>query len=156
MYNDHAAALLSFAEHFTTRPSAEDAVQETFLRAWRNLPRLRADPRPVRPWLILVLRRVLIDARRAEVLRPVSVAEVTVLDRAIDGGYDLLVDRCRLDRALERLSDSHRQVVVEVYYRDVSIERVAGELGVPSGTVRSRLHYALHALRRQLASGSRS
>src|SRR3954463_6372106 len=52
LYRDHAVALLAYAEWFAgDRPSAEDAVQETFLRAWRHLPRLLADGRPVRPWL---------------------------------------------------------------------------------------------------------
>src|SRR4051794_41894866 len=62
LYRDHATALLRYAQWFTDDPSAaEDAVQETFLRAWRHLPRLLDDGRPLRPWLRQVLRRVLID-----------------------------------------------------------------------------------------------
>ncbi|MFC4948795.1 sigma-70 family RNA polymerase sigma factor [Pseudonocardia sp. GCM10023141] len=154
MYDQHARALLAYAERFTSRPAAEDAVQETFLRAWRNRARLGSDPRPVRPWLMLVLRRLLIDAHRADRVRPISLGEDPVLDRAVDGGFDLFVDRRRLAGALERLSDAHRDVLIEVYYRDVPIELVAADLGVPSGTVRSRLHYAVRALRRQLTTSS--
>jgi RNA polymerase sigma-70 factor (ECF subfamily) len=154
MYDEHAAALLAFAVRFTTRTAAEDAVQETFLRAWRNLPRLEADPRPLRPWLVLVLRRVLIDARRAELARPVGLAEDGLLDRAVDGGYDRPLDRCWLDRAMQGLSPAHRHVLVEIFYRDGPVARVAARLDVPAGTVRSRLHYALRALRDQLVDAT--
>lgn len=152
VYDEHADALLALAKRFTTREKAEDAVQETFLRAWRNLGRLRSDPRPLRPWLTVVLRRVLTDARRAERARPISLATGAVLDRAVDGGYDRLLQRWYLDQALDGLSPSHRRVVVEIYYRDTPIDRVAVSLGVAPGTVRSRLHYALRALRRQLTA----
>lgn len=154
MFDDHAAALFAFAERFTTRESAQDAVQETFLRAWRNLPRLRTDPRALRPWLFVVLRRVLIDAYRADRLRPISVAENAVFDHAIEDGYDGLLERWRLDHALAGLSPSHRQVLVETYYRDTPGDRIAVNLGIAPGTVRSRQHYALRALRRQLTDAA--
>jgi RNA polymerase sigma-70 factor, ECF subfamily len=154
MFDDHAAALLAFAERYTTRESAQDAVQETFLRAWRNLPRLRSDPRELRPWLIVVLRRLLIDAHRADRFRPVSVAENAVFDHAVEDGHDRLLDRWHLDHALEGLSPCHRQVLVEIYYRDTPSDRLAVSLGIAPGTVRSRQHYALRALRRQLTDAA--
>jgi RNA polymerase sigma-70 factor (ECF subfamily) len=150
MFDEHAPALLAFAEHFTTHESAQDAVQETFLRAWRNLPRLRADPRALRPWLTVVLRRVLIDAHRADRAQPISVAEDAVFDHAVEDGSDRLLERWRLEHALAGLSPSHRQVLVEIYYRDTTSEMLAVNLGIARGTVRSRLHYALRALRHQL------
>jgi RNA polymerase sigma-70 factor (ECF subfamily) len=152
LYRDHAAALLAYAEHLTDdRPAAEDAVQETFLRAWRNLPRLQADERPLRPWLRQVLRHVLIDAARAARARPVILLDDTLIDREVDGGYEDILDRGLLARVLQQLSAAHRQVLVEIYYHDASAEQVAATLGIPAGTVRSRLHYALRALRGQLA-----
>jgi RNA polymerase sigma-70 factor (ECF subfamily) len=151
LYRDHAAALLAYAEAFTNdRHAAEDAVQETFLRAWRNLPRLQADERPLWPWLRLVLRHVLIDADRAARARPVSLLGETLIDGEVEAGYESLSDRGLLGRGLRQLSPAHRQVLVEVYYHDVSAERVAAALGIPPGTVRSRLHYALSALRGHL------
>jgi RNA polymerase sigma-70 factor (ECF subfamily) len=141
-------ALLAYAEWFAgDRPSAEDAVQETFLRAWRHLPRLLDDGRPPRPWLRQVLRRVLIDAARVARAHPVSLLDDVLIDRQVDGGYDVLLDRGVLARALDQLSPAHRQVLVEVYYRDVPAQRVAAKLGIPAATVRTRLHYALRALR---------
>ena len=148
LYRDHATALLAFAEWITEdRTAAEDAVQETFLRAWRHLPRLLDDGRPPRPWLRQVLRRVLIDAARVARAHPVSLLDDVLIDRQVDGGYDVLLDRGLLARALDQLSPAHRQVLVEVYYRDVPAQRVAAKLGIPAATVRTRLHYALRALR---------
>jgi RNA polymerase sigma-70 factor (ECF subfamily) len=72
------------------------------------------------------------------------------MDREVDGGYEDMLDRGMLARALRQLSPAHRQVLVEIYYHDAPAEQVAAELGVPAGTVRSRLYYALRALRRQL------
>lgn len=155
LYRDHAAALLAFAEWLTDdRAAAEDAVQETFLRAWRHLPRLLADGRPPRPWLRQVLRRVLIDAARVAHAHPVSLLDDAVIDavidRQVDGGYDDLLDRRLLERALDQLSPAHRQVLVEIYFHDAPAQRVAATLGIPPATVRTRLHYALRSLRRLL------
>jgi RNA polymerase sigma-70 factor (ECF subfamily) len=163
MYDEHAQALLAFAERFTTWVSAEDAVRGTFLRARRNLPRLEADPRPPRPgtfrwWaergaqqvtahgspLVLVLRRGLIDARRADLGRPVSV-EDALLDRAVDGA----TTGCSTGGAWIGHSAHPRYVLGEIY-RDAPVSRVAADLGIPAEAVRSRLHYALRSVRDQL------
>jgi RNA polymerase sigma-70 factor (ECF subfamily) len=152
LYRDHAAALLAYAEWFSDdRAAAEDAVQETFIRAWRHLPRLLADERPLRPWLRQVLRNVLIDANRAARARPANVLDDTLIDREVDGGYEDLLNRGLLGQALQQLSPAHRQVLLETYYHDLPAERVAARLGIPAGTVRSRLHYALRALRSRLS-----
>jgi RNA polymerase sigma-70 factor (ECF subfamily) len=148
IYRQHAVALLAYAEHFTGHEAAEDAVQETFLRAWHHLPRLQLDPRPVRPWLTLVLRRVLTDAHRRN--RVYAKAQGRLCDRPVSGDYDRVDDRRRLDQALRRLSPSHRHVLMQIYYCDTPINRVAADLGIPAGTVRSRLHYAVRRLRHHL------
>jgi RNA polymerase sigma-70 factor (ECF subfamily) len=63
LYSLYAKALRRYVEQFSPDPaSAEDIVQETFIRAWRHLPRLTADDRPVRPWLYRVARNLMIDA----------------------------------------------------------------------------------------------
>jgi RNA polymerase sigma-70 factor (ECF subfamily) len=148
LYRDHATALLAYATWFTEdRQSAEDAVQETFLRAWRHLSELLADGRPLRPWLRTVLRNVLTDAARVARNRPTSPLVETAVEPEVDGGYDNVLDRGQLARALRRLSPEHRLVLLELYYRDAPAERAATALGIPAGTVRSRHHYALRALR---------
>ncbi len=152
LYRDHAAALLAYATWFTDdRQAAEDAVQETFLRAWRHLSRLLADDRPLRPWLRQVLRNVLSDAARVARNRPTSPLDETPVEPKVDGGFENVLDRGLLNPALQRLSPDHQRVLLEIYYRDVPAERAATALGIPAGTVRSRHHYALRALRLALA-----
>ena len=71
LYSHYASALHAYVEQFCPdRASADDIVQETFIRAWRHLPQLSADDRPVRPWLYRVARNLLIDANRAARARP--------------------------------------------------------------------------------------
>ena len=151
LYRDHAPALLRYAQWFTDdRAAAEDAVQETFLRAWRHLPRLVNDGRPLRPWLRRVLRHVLIDAGRTARAHRETLHDIVPVEGEVDGGYECLLDRGLLDVVLRDLSPAHREVLVETYYRDAPAERVAARLGVPPGTVRSRLYYALRAVRSRL------
>jgi RNA polymerase sigma-70 factor, ECF subfamily len=151
LYREHATALLRYAQWFTDdRAAAEDAVQETFLRAWRHLPRLLADGRPLRPWLRQVLRHVLIDVDRTARAQRESLHDTVPVEGEVDGGYESLLDRGLLTTVLRDLSPAHRQVLVETYYRDAPTERVAARLGIPPGTVRSRLHYALRAVRHRV------
>jgi RNA polymerase sigma-70 factor, ECF subfamily len=153
VYSTHAGPLLAYAKHLTgDRTAAEDALQETFLRAWRELPRLLADDRSPRAWLRHVLRHIVIDAARARRVRQTRPIGDTPLDQRTDGGYDTVLDRELLAGVMGSLSSLHREVLVEVYLRDRPPDRVAASLGVPVGTVRSRLHYALDALRHQLSS----
>jgi RNA polymerase sigma-70 factor, ECF subfamily len=157
LYRDHAAALLAHAQRSTRdRRAAEDAVQETFLRAWRRLPRLLADERPPGPWLRAVLRGVLLDAARVARGRTRRLVRDAILDDGTDGGLDAVLDGDLLATAMAQLSPSHHEVLVAMYYRDLPAERLAAVLGIPVGTVRSRLHHALNALRAQLtlATGS--
>jgi RNA polymerase sigma-70 factor (ECF subfamily) len=151
LYREHSSALLAYAMHHThDRMAAEDALQETFLRAWRHLPRLLADERPTRPWLRKVLSRILIDAARARRGRTSRLVQDALVDGTTEGGFDAVLDREVLAGAMEVLSPDHREVVEGTYFRDLPAAQLAAGLGVPVGTVRSRLHYALNALRREL------
>jgi RNA polymerase sigma-70 factor (ECF subfamily) len=151
LYCRHAEALRIYVERFCTdRASADDIVQETFIRAWRHLPRLRADERPIRPWLFRVARNLLIDADRAARARPVVVQPSPDEDGRTDCGLDQVLDRELVFAARHHLSAAHQAVLVETFYRDGSLAEMARDLGIPHGTARSRLHYALQALREQL------
>jgi RNA polymerase sigma-70 factor (ECF subfamily) len=155
LYAKHAKALLAYAERFTgDRCRAEDVVQETFVRAWRHLPSLLEDERPVRPWLIQVTRRLLIDAARAANARPDMTGDSRSGEHAVDGGLDGLLDRTVLADAIGRLTPAHRQIVIETFFLDNPMHLTAVRLGVPPGTARSRLHYALSQLRRHVEPGS--
>ena len=151
LYSHYAKALHGYVEQFCPdRASADDIVQETFIRAWRHLPQLSADDRPVRPWLFRVARNLLIDANRADRARPVSAPEQSAGEIGTDSGLDEVLDRQLVSAALAHLSPAHQSVLVETFYRGGTMAAVARELGIPHGTARSRLHYALDALRQHL------
>jgi RNA polymerase sigma-70 factor, ECF subfamily len=154
LYAQHRQALLAYAERFTgDRGRAEDIVQETFLRAWRQLPRPVEDDRPVRPWLLRVARRLLIDAARAARARPMLSDDMRSTEPVVDGGLDRLLDQTILVDAMQRLSPAHQQILIETFFLGTPMHLAAARLGVPAGTARSRLHYALGHLRQQLDSG---
>ena len=151
LYSHHARTLHGYVEHFCPDgASSDDIVQETFIRAWRHLPQLSADDRPIRPWLFRVARNLLIDADRAARARPVTVQEQPDEEAGTDPGLDQVLDREIVSGALQHLSPVHQAVLVQTFYHGGTLATVAGELGIPHGTARSRLHYALHALRQQL------
>src|ERR1700756_4360933 len=151
LYAGQAVALHSYVARFCPdRASVDDIVQETFIRAWRHLPQLSADDRPVRPWLFRVARNLLIDADRAARSRPTTVQVQPAEEGGDDMGLNQILDRQLVTGALSRLSPAHRAVLVEIFYQGDSVARAARQLGIPHGTARSRLHYALRALREQL------
>ena len=150
LYSHYASALHAYVEQFCPdRASADDIVQETFIRAWRHLPQLSADDRPIRPWLFRVARNLLIDANRAEQARPMSAPEPPA-EIGTDSGMEEVLDRQLVFAALAHLPPAHQCVLVETFYRGGTMATVARELGIPHGTARSRLHYALDALRQHL------
>ncbi len=151
LYSHHAKALHGYVAQFCPDgASADDIVQETFIRAWRHLPQLSADDRPVRPWLFRVARNLLIDANRAARAQPIVVLDRAAGEARTDSGVEEILDRQLVSAALAHLSPAHQTVLVETFYRGGTMATVARELGIPHGTARSRLHYALDALRKQL------
>jgi RNA polymerase sigma-70 factor, ECF subfamily len=151
LYAGHARALRRYVERFCPdRSGTDDIVQETFIRAWRHLPQLSSGDLPVRPWLFRVARNLLIDADRAARSRPITVRAQPAEEGRDDIGLNQVLDRQLVADALHRLSPAHRAVLVETFYRDLTLVKVARQLGIPDSTARSRLHYALQALRRQL------
>jgi RNA polymerase sigma-70 factor, ECF subfamily len=151
LYSDHAEALHGYVRRFCAdEAGTDDIVQETFIRAWRHLPQLTADPRPVRPWLFRVARNLLTDADRAARSRPVTIPAWSAEDPADDSGLGQVLDRHLVSDALQHLSPAHRTVLVETFYHGGTTAAVARRLGIPGGTARSRLHYALAALREHL------
>ena len=153
LYDAHASVLLAYALRLTggDRARAEDVVQETLVRAWKNLDRLDDNVAPVRPWLFTVAQRVAIDAHRARKARPIEVGdEMLAVVPGLDD-LDATLDRGVVTEALDSLSREHRAVIVETYYRGRSVAEAAQVLGIPPGTVKSRCYYALRALKLALA-----
>jgi RNA polymerase sigma-70 factor (ECF subfamily) len=144
-YAAHATELYGFAMRSLADPGlAEEAVQETFLRAWRAGDRFDPQLGSLRTWLFAILRNVVIDLGRARSTRP----------RVAEGGVEPSVEpfdeallAWQVEEALRRISDEHRRVLIETFYRGRPYAEVAKELGVPEGTVKSRVYYGLRALR---------
>ncbi|WP_078856613.1 sigma-70 family RNA polymerase sigma factor [Streptomyces sp. NBRC 109706] len=140
---------------------AEDIVQETMLRAWLAAEEFSGEfagkPEPSRnddrlaAWLHVVARNLAFDAHRRERSVPAGIMPTGLLGQA-DEGVDVaeaVVNRVAVTRALAGLSPLHRDVLVHVHLCDHSRADTARLLGIPRGTVKSRAHYALSALRRE-------
>jgi RNA polymerase sigma-70 factor (ECF subfamily) len=151
LYAAHGDELFRFAvRSLDDRGAAEEAVQETFVRAWRAWDRFDAAIAGVRAWLFAILRNVVIDIARAQSVRPRVVDITTPVERAervAPDELDRIVVAWQVEEALRRLSADHRYAVVEVHCRGRAYDDVARELGVPVGTVKSRVYYALKLLR---------
>ncbi len=133
---------------------AEDALQQTLLSIWRDLPQLR-DPARFEAWSYrILLRACYVEGRKqrrwAPNLRLLSSDEGTRGD-----GMSSVVDRDQLESGFRRLSLDHRTVVVLHHYLDMPIDRVAELLDIPVGTAHSRLHYAMRGLRAALEADAR-
>lgn len=134
---------------------ADDAAQQALITMWRELPSLR-DPDRFEAWTYrVVVRHCLEEGRRG---RRAAVREITLIDdRAADddriGDSDL---RDQLDRALRALTPDHRAVLVLHHYVGLPIGEIAEIMGVPYGTVGSRLHHATRAMRAAIAADERA
>lgn len=155
IHQAHAADLRRFLLGLTRgdRTATDDLLQEAMLRTWRHIDNVPEDEEGRRKWLFTVARRLFIDAARMRNNRPV---EVHALDLAWMPGQedtpDLAMAGDAVRHAFDNLSPAHRDVLSEIYFRGHTAEETAGLLGIPVGTVRSRAHYALRALKGGLAA----
>lgn len=147
VYDRHAGELYGYAlRALGDEGVAEDLVQEVFLRAWQRSYAYRAERGPVRGWLFGIARRLAADEARGAAARP-------FLGREIEATPDVrdelaqMEDRIVLVEALARLGDLHRTVLVLVVLEGRSLAEAGTTLAVPVGTIKSRLFYALKALR---------
>jgi RNA polymerase sigma-70 factor, ECF subfamily len=134
------------------RELARDAVQDAMMRAWRDLPGLR-DPEKFDAWLHRLTVHACIDAARHRRRRPIEV-ELTILDApSVADASSQIIDRELLDRGLRALEPEWRAVVVLHYYLGMPLPEVAGTLGIPLGTAKSRLHRSIGVLRSTVGVG---
>ncbi|GLY83538.1 sigma-70 family RNA polymerase sigma factor [Actinoallomurus iriomotensis] len=148
LYADNAPALLAYVTRLLSDPhQAEDVVQETMVRAWRNADLLVPERGSVNGWLIRVAHNIAVDKIRARRSRPAEVEE----NAAVPGRYDdhapAVVDSVFVARALARLSPAHREILRVVYFADHTAAQAAEILNLPVGTVKSRTYHALRRLR---------
>jgi RNA polymerase sigma-70 factor, ECF subfamily len=164
---DRATAFAALAEHHLDEAyrlarlivgdaaEAEDATHDAFVAAWRGWGGLR-DPLRFDAWF----GRILINTcrGRARRMRRRTIVDVGVLetlpDRSGDPGASFL-DQAEIGPAFAGLSLEHREVLALRYYLDLPVDQIAGRLGIPVGTAKSRLHYALRLLAAALESERR-
>ena len=133
---------------------AEDATQQALVAIWRELPQLR-DPARFDAWSYRILvHACYAEGRRSRHWSP-NLRVLPADEPTASGGFDTVIHRDELETAIRRLSVDHRTVLVLHHYADIPAERVAQILDIPVGTVYSRLHHAMRAMRAALDADER-
>jgi RNA polymerase sigma-70 factor, ECF subfamily len=151
VHDEHSQALMRYVIRLTNgdRQFAEDVVQESLLRLWKKPEVLEQPSESARAWLFTVARNLVIDDRRSSRhTREFSTA--TLPERNTANGIDPAFDKWILSDALLSLSKEHRTAIVRAYYLGQTAADIAQHEQIAEGTVKSRLHYALKALRNAL------
>ncbi|MFJ9558869.1 sigma-70 family RNA polymerase sigma factor [Streptomyces fuscichromogenes] len=145
---EHRDGLVSYAEKMLgDHGLAEDVVQETIIRAWRNMDRLLGMEGSVKGWLFTVTRHLVVDWVRKPHTRR-EIVGGTYNDPATRSDHIEAVHHSMVARPqLNKLSQEHRAVLAHLYLCDRTIKETADILGIPAGTVKSRQHNALRKLR---------
>lgn len=149
-YSRYGAELYRYASsRLSDDGLAQDAVQETIVRAWRSGARFDPAQGSLRTWLYAIMRNVIIDqaaARRRLTRIPTAIAQEAGAELMSDHSATF-ADTDLITRALGLISHEHRTAIIETYLRDRSYDEVAAELGVSVSTLRSRVFYGLKHLR---------
>jgi RNA polymerase sigma-70 factor, ECF subfamily len=157
VYRLHGRSVYRFLLRVTlgNRREAEDLLQETLLRAWQLMQASPVDAEALRPWLFTVARRLSIDSSRARSARPseVILGDIAALPAVRDDTDQMLV-ALTVRQGLMSLNAEHRRVLVAIFYYGRSVREAAEMLGIPEGTVKSRMFYALRSLRTLIDEGS--
>lgn len=153
LYRQYWSPLMAFVLRLTAgdRQHAEDVVQETMLRAWRQGEHFDPAAASLMPWLATVARRIVIDEQRRKNARPPEAGEDKLDKASVTDSTDDVLRSVIVADALRALSQSHRQVLHETILSDRTVNDAAEVLGIPVGTVKSRVYYALRALKLVLA-----
>ncbi|MFC5829152.1 sigma-70 family RNA polymerase sigma factor [Nonomuraea insulae] len=149
LYREYHRPLLAFVIRLTAgdRQWAEDVVQETMIRAWRSAETLDRDSVSLMPWLATVARRIVIDDRRRRDARPQESGDGALESMPVPDEMEGMLRQVVVSEALKALSPAHREILNETILRDRSVNDAAEALGIPVGTVKSRVYYAVRALR---------
>jgi RNA polymerase sigma-70 factor (ECF subfamily) len=133
---------------------AQDAVQETLVRCWRDLPTLR-DVSHFDAWLHRLFLNACRDELRSARRRSIEVEIPNIDGLTVSDSQSASADRDQVERGIRRLDPEHRAVIVLHYYLGLPLPDAAAAMGIPLGTAKSRLHRATQALRAALDSDAR-
>ncbi|MEJ8547697.1 sigma-70 family RNA polymerase sigma factor [Brevibacillus borstelensis] len=134
---------------FRNEADALDALQEVTCRAYLKLPMLK-QPAYVSTWLTRIMIHVCVDEQKRK--QRLMASEATS-ETAVRDDTDTAYLRLEMEDAISRLSGMHRQVIILKYFEDLTIREIAALLGHPEGTIKTWLHKALGALRKDLGKG---
>jgi len=154
LYLEHGPALYAYVLRMLGGDThrAEDILQETLLRCWSKRNLSDHEGMAVRPWMFRVARNLVIDGHRTRMAHPLEIGGTTwlaELGAEIDE-IDAMLSSMVVQDALEDLTPAHREVLHATFFADRTTQQAAQALGVPPGTVKSRMHYALRSLRTAL------
>jgi RNA polymerase sigma-70 factor (ECF subfamily) len=156
LYQHYKPQLEAYVRRLTRDAQwAEDIVQAALIRAWRARHLLIGVETSTRSWLFTVAYRIFVDEYRSRSLRPVKLTGQDIAQPGHDDDYaERLALSITLAGAMAGLTEAHRQAIMHVYYLNRTADEAASMLGISAGTVKSRVHYALRALRKELVSSA--
>jgi RNA polymerase sigma-70 factor (ECF subfamily) len=156
LFRRHSAEIHRYAARRLGMSAADDVMAETFLVAFRRRGHYDQSRENARPWLYGIATNLIARQRRAEARSYRALAK-TGLDPVADSFADIAVERIAalaarplLARALARLRPGDRDVLLLVAWADLTYDQTSEALGIPTGTVRSRLHRARAQVRQEL------
>ncbi|MDQ3034042.1 MAG: sigma-70 family RNA polymerase sigma factor [Myxococcota bacterium] len=151
LYDRYVGALLGLGIRvLKNRREAEDLVHDVFLEAWRRAHTYQPGRASVRSWLFLMMRSRALDRRKSHGFARASSLESDLRAAPDSESPAMALDRARVASAVEMLPDAHRTVLVLGYFEGLSSSEMATRLGLPLGTVKSRVAGAMRALRERM------
>ncbi|MFI6347469.1 sigma-70 family RNA polymerase sigma factor [Streptomyces sp. NPDC050560] len=154
LYLRHGPALYTYVLRMLGGDThrTEDVIQETLLRCWNKRNLFDREGMAVRPWLFRVAHNLVVDAHRTRMARPIEVGGATWLSEmgAETDGTERVLSSIVVRDALQTLTPAHREALAATFFSDLTTQQAAADLGVPPGTVKSRVYYALRSLKTAL------
>jgi RNA polymerase sigma-70 factor, ECF subfamily len=147
-YDAHGAELYRFSYRMLQdRHRAEEAVQDTFVRAWKHSEKWNEALGSQRTWLFSIAHNVCIDAIRARSSRPALAHPAMENTETTEPSLESAMDSWLVEEALRRIREDQRTAIVETYLKGKTYSEVAAATGANEATLRSRVFYGLKALR---------
>jgi RNA polymerase sigma-70 factor (ECF subfamily) len=149
LYRTYGPELYGFAVNcLGDRQQAEEVVQDVFTRVWRHSDSFDPSRASFRTWLYGIARNAIIDLKRRQAVRPALAAHPETDEQgSIDDSFERALLRWQVGAALDRLTPEHRQVIRLAHFQGLTLREISERTGVPLGTVKSRVSYALRGMR---------
>jgi RNA polymerase sigma-70 factor (ECF subfamily) len=151
LYVEHGPAIHAYALRLLDGDAhlAEDVLQETLLRCWRKRNLADREGMAIRPYMFRIARNLVIDVHRARTARPLEFGDTgQPAERAGDvDDIDRMLSAMVVNDALTELTPAHREILQATFLTGHTLQQAARCLGIPQGTAKSRVHYALRRLK---------